>query len=508
MRRAAERLRNNQAMVVQNGLRLRMTQAERRLWRAFHAGTQVQLGNNPVGIGRTAGENAPADGATWGPERTVRAQVIVALLLGAREPGVGSVPAVRLRGARITGRLELRGGNVEYELALSGCYLDEAPDFGGSVTRTMRFTDCHMPGFSGGGMRVAGHLSLSGAHVTGTVRLARATFENGLWMGGTKIDGGVYTGALTVDAGYYLENAEVTGGLRLVGARLNGGLFMNGATLTNPGANALTADSMVVEDVMQAGKGFTALGCVRLRGARVNGSLSINGVLRSPDTPYALHASHLEAREVHLKYAEPVDGVVSLAHSRIGTLSDDPDTWPERLRLNGLVYETLRGGGVGRRVEWIERDPYGFLPQPYEQLAAWYLRDGNDTLARRTLLAKQRARRRTFSAGGRLWGRLLDITVGYGYRPWLAALWFGLLLVVGTVVYGLVPPRALKPAESPAFESFAYTFDLLLPFPTFGQRELFDPAGWTQGLAYALIASGWILATALIAGATRVLRPS
>ena len=42
----------------------------------------------------------------------------------------------------------------------------------------------------------------------------------------------------------------------------------------------------------------------------------------------------------------------------------------------------------------------------------------------------------------------------------------------------------------------------------FGQREMFDPVGWTQGLAYTLIVSGWILATALIAGATRVLRPT
>ncbi|MEU4701829.1 hypothetical protein [Nonomuraea dietziae] len=494
-------------MVVQNGLRLRLTQAERRLWRSFHSGTLVQLGDNPIGVGRTPGQNAPADGATWGPERTVRAQVIVALLLGAREPGVGAVPAVRLRGARITGRLELRGGTVDYELALSGCYLDEAPDFSGSVTRTMRFTDCRLPGFNGGGMRVSGHLSLSGAHVTGTVRLPRASFESGLWMGGTKIDGGVHTGALTVDAGFYLENAEISSGLRLVGARLTGGLFMDGATLRNPGGDAFTGDSMVVEDVMKCGKGFTALGCVRLRGARLT-SLSITGALRSPDTPYALHASHMEAREVYLKYTEPVEGVVTLAHSRIGTMRDDPESWPEQLRLNGLIYETLRGGSIERRIGWVARDPYGFLPQPYEQLAAWYLRDGNDLLARRTLLAKQRARRRTFNPLGRLWGRLLDVTVGYGYRPWLAGVWFALLLAVGTVTFGLVPPRAIKPDESPGFDPFAYTFDLLLPFPAFGQRDLFDPAGWTQGLAYGLIIAGWILATALIAGATRVLRPS
>lgn len=497
-------------MPPRNGLRL--TESERRLWRAFPSGAWVDLGTGPLGTSRTAGANAPTDGHTWGPERTIRGEVIAALLLGAREAGAGAVPAVRLRGARITGPLVLRGGEVRYELTLSGCHLEHVPDLNSCQSRTIRFTDCHLPGLDGGGMHVAGHLSLSGSMVTGTVRLARTQFDSGLWLGGTKVDGrgdwALYTASMVVDSGMFMKNADFTGGVRLVGARLNGGLFLNGATLRNPGGEALSADSMNVEDTMQCTEGFTALGTVRLRGARVNGNLSINGVLRSPDTRYALHASHLEAREVYLKYTEPVEGVVTLAHARLGTLHDDPASWPEALRLNGLVYESLRGSGVSRRIEWVSRDPEGFRPQPYEQLAAWYLRDGNDALARRTQLAKLRARRRTRDLGGRLWGHVLDATVGYGYRPWLAALWFTLLLALGTVVYSLVTPRSLKPNESPNFDAFAYTFDLLLPFPAFGQRELFDPAGWTQGLAYLLIVSGWILATALITGATRVLRPT
>jgi hypothetical protein len=46
-----------------------------------------------------------------------------------------------------------------------------------------------------------------------------------------------------------------------------------------------------------------------------------------------------------------------------------------------------------------------------------------------------------------------------------------------------------------------------MPIPLFGQREHWVAVGWTLWLSYALIASGWILATALNAGATRVLRP-
>ncbi|NRQ37296.1 hypothetical protein HII36_36490 [Nonomuraea sp. NN258] len=492
-----------------------MTPAEQKLWNAFPTGETVELG--PVTrsvVGRPAGENAPKDGASWGPERTIRAKVIAWLLLGARDGGAGAVPAVRLSGARITGRLEILGGNVAHELILSGCHLDEPVNFSGSMTRTIRMTDCYLPGFSGGGMRVAGHLSLSGSNVTGSIRLARAQFESGLWLGGTKVtadeadEWAFYAGSLVVDSGAFLRNADFTGGVRLVGSRLNGGLFLDGATLRNPGKEALTADSMVVEDIMSCGGDFAALGCVRLRGARINGTLSINGTIRSPDTRYALQASHAEIRQLYLLPAEPIDGVVTLTHTRLGSLHDSPDTWPEKLRLNGMVYERLIGSGHERRILWVGRDPEGFRPQPYEQLAAWYLRDGNDLLARRTQLAKLRENRRTQGIGGRVWGRLLDVAVGYGYRPWLAGVWFALLLAIGTVVFSQTPPRALKPAESPDFNAFAYTFDLLLPLPAFGQREMFDAIGWTQWLAYTLIVLGWVLATALIAGATRILRPT
>ncbi|MEU6788098.1 hypothetical protein ABZ912_53665 [Nonomuraea angiospora] len=491
----------------------RLTKAERRLWNAFPTGQTVELGPFKAGPFRTAGANAPTDGHTWGPERSIRAEVIAELLLGARDTGTGSVPAVRLRGARITGRLAIVGGTIPYELSLIGCHLDEPIRFTDSSTRTVRLTDCHLPGLSGGGMRVAGHLSLSGSNITGTVGLSRAQFESGLWLGGTKVtaddDEGraLYANAVVVDSGTYLRNADFTGAIGLVGARLNGGLFLDGANLRNPGKQAIIADNMVVEDIMRCTDGFLALGCVRLRGARINGTLSLDGIIRSPDTRYALHASHMELRELYLKPAKPIEGVVTLAHTTVGTLHDSPDTWPEKLRLNGLTYDRLRGSGVTRRIDWVTRDPEGFRPQPYEQLAAWFLSDGNDALARRTQLAKLRARRQTQGLGSRAWGRLLDVAVGYGYRPWLAGMWFALLLAIGTVVFASNPPRALKPSESPDFNAFAYTFDLLLPIPAFGQRELFDPGGWTQWLAYGLIVSGWILATALIAGATRILRP-
>jgi len=114
--------------------------------------------------------------------------------------------------------------------------------------------------------------------------------------------------------------------------------------------------------------------------------------------------------------------------------------------------------------------------------------------------------RTTLTAPGRTAGRLLAITVGYGYRPWLAAIWLALLLTAGTVVYTIDRPHALPGGPVPPFNAFTYTLDLLIPIGAFGLRNAYASTGPAQWLADGLIAAGWILATAVIAGITRTVR--
>lgn len=484
-----------------------LTDPERRLWDAYPTGTPVDL--------RTGDPEAddPAHGGGWGPERTVRGEFVAGLLLGARTARAGYVAAVRLTGARITGRLDVTGGTVGCELRLTRCHFDGAPRLVNAQTRQIRIADSRLPGFDGGGLRADGYLSMSGCVIDGEVRLPRAQLTGGFRLNGTRISnpGGwaLFSGALTVEAGTFARMARFDGGIRLVGARLNGGLFLEDSTLHNPGGEAMTGDNMIVEDAMECARGFTADGSVRLRGAQIGGTLSFDGAaLRAPGRR-ALHLSHARVDELILRPREPVAGQVSLAYSWVGVLLDQPLTWPAELRLTGLTYDSLRGGADAGRLDWIARDPQGYRPQPYEQLAAWYRRIGHDDLARKAQLAKQRARRATLGPAGRCWGYVLDWVVGYGYRPWIAALWFALLLGGSGAVFAAVPPRPLRPPEEqPHFNAFIYAFDLLVPIGAFGQRDFWDPVGWTQWLAYALIATGWILATALLAGATRVLRPA
>jgi hypothetical protein len=78
------------------------------------AGTRLDL----AGDGRVDHESMNE----WGPARTVRAPVLWQLLVEPQWPVHSK--GVRLRGARISGRLDLESATVRCPLLLEDCYLD------------------------------------------------------------------------------------------------------------------------------------------------------------------------------------------------------------------------------------------------------------------------------------------------------------------------------------------------------------------------------------------------
>jgi hypothetical protein len=488
-----------------NGPPAGLSAAETELWTAYPTGRTVDL--------------------TGRDDQVVRASVLARLLVGGCPTRPGFVPAVRLRGARITGRLDVSGGVVDCELSLDRCVLEEAPVFANAKARQLRFANCAYPGFDGGGLHCDGYLSMSGSTITGLVKLNRGQFTGGLRLNHVKLvneadprDRVLLAGGLIVEAGMFVRASVIVGGMRLTGARLSGGLFMEGTRLTATGHPALDLDNATISDIAEfgievfrdgtTGEPFTADGQIRLRGARVNGAISFAGARLSSSQRLTLHASHIRADSVNLATDGKIEGGLSLAYSRIGVLYDNAASWPDMIFLNGTVYDSLRGTPPEARLNWVGRDPEFHL-DPYEELAGWYRRSGHEALARKAQLAKLRAQRQVQRPIARIPGLLLDWAVGYGYRPWRAACWFAVLLASGTVVFSLDHPHQLKePQDIPTFHASAYTLDLLSPLPLFGQRDHWNPTGWTIWFSYLLIGSGWIFATALIAGATRVLRPS
>ncbi|MEV8022387.1 oxidoreductase [Streptomyces sp. NPDC086554] len=483
-----------------------LTSAERQLWDAYPTGRSVDF--------RTDGpEDDPEHGNGWGDARTVRASVVAALLLGGNPGQPGSVPALRLAGARISGTLDLSEAEIGHGMWFEGCWFEQRVRLYGAATRTIEIKGSRLPGLDLTMARVDGRVALRRTVLNGRLGLMSARLSGELVLSGTAIslpgDWAVFAGGLVMEGGLFCRRTTVHGGIRLLGAQLAGGLHMERAQLRHPDGIALLADHAVVR-TMALSEGFTAEGTVSLRDAQIADQLTLDGaVVRACGT--ALDCARMQVGVFVFTPAEPPSGTMDLEDARAATIRDRENAWPDTVRLQGFTYGSLHESGdlqessVERRLAWIRRQP-GYAAQPYEQLAAWYRQIGHDDDARRVLLVKQRHRRKTLGLPARLWGHLLDAAVGYGYRPWLAGLWLAALILLGTTVFNAHSPKPTEPGQVPPFNAFVYTLDLLIPIGGLGQRtSWYWQGGSPSWLAYTLIAAGWILTTAVLAGITRTL---
>ena len=356
------------------------------------------------------------------------------------------------------------------------------------------------------GLVVDGPITLADTSVRGSVVLngARLSHPSGTALAAGRIHIG---GDLDCQGGLTAH-----GTVDLCDARIGGSLQLAAAELTAPddSASALSANGIDVGGVAHLGRGFTAHGRIGISDATIHSYLSFSGaVLDTEAAEDALICRATTASALDLRFRDAPRGLVDLSRTKAVLLRDDPETWPASLILDGTVYDILRPTlHAEERLPWLERDPDGFTPQPYEQLALVYQRHGWDAAARSVLVAKQRSLRPTLAPPARLWSLLQDATVGYGYRP-LRAVWLLVcLLLVGSTLFAARHPAPVGGGPYPRFQPVIYTLDLLLPLVDLGQERAYEPSGIMQWVGIVLIGTGWLLATTVAAGAGRVLRRS
>jgi hypothetical protein len=297
------------------------------------------------------------------------------------------------------------------------------------------------------------------------------------------------------------------GTVNLSGGHIGGGLSFDGARLANPvpGGDALKATGLAVAANM-ACRGMAAVGSVSLPDVAIGGQLNFTrAFLANPAGP-ALDLSGATMPELILRPELQPQGPVSLANATVGVFRDDRATWPSLLRLDGFTYRTLGNDQISPqdRLAWVKLHPGGYAPQVYDQLAECYRNAGHESAARQVAIAKQRQRRSAFSPLNWLW----YITVGYGYRTWLAGLWLISLTILGTLVFAHAYPRQFIQATGhhETFSPLGYTLDVLLPIVDLGQKSSWTPLGGAMYWSWALTGAGWVLATAVVAGLTSVLK--
>ncbi|MFJ3230320.1 oxidoreductase [Streptomyces sp. NPDC086787] len=508
-----------------------LTAAEAGMWQAFRNGSVYDLSSGDSVV------DDPHGGHPWGPERTVRARMVAWLLLDGPPALAGRVASLKLTGVRITGVLDVAGGTVTPYLELRDCRFDQQVLLPEAHCTTVRFVNCSMPRLEAARLHTEGDLHLPRCRFHNGVRLSDAHIGTDLLLNQAiayrdRSGRSIAADGMTVGQDLQAELLESNGELSLRGVQVGGSLSLRGARLLNPYTRlALNAPQLTVGRTLYltpAGVGsplligttpargtriqrFECQGGVRLDDGRFGDAVDMERAWFAFTEDHELSLRRVQTPELRFLGDQPQRGKVVLSGARTGTLVDRAGSWPGpgSLHMGGFAYENLVPRGpfpLARRLDWVAAATAEYNPEPYERLAAVLRAAGEDEDAREVLLAKQRRRRETLPLGAKLWGYAQDLTVAYGYRPGRAAVWMAVLWAAGTLVFAHADHPPMNPDGHPAWSPALFTLDLLLPVIDLDQVGQWQLGGAWQWLSAAMILLGWILATTVAAGATRLLR--
>ncbi|BCM66259.1 MULTISPECIES: hypothetical protein [Streptomyces] len=510
-----------------------LTATEAGMWQAFRNGSVYDLSSGDFVV------DDPHGGQPWGPERTVRARIVCWLLLDGPPALAGRVSSLKLVGVRVTGALDLAGGQVTPYVELTGCRFDEEVRLPEARFTTVRMVDCAVPRLEAARVHTEGDLHLPRCRFRGGVRLTDAQIGTDLLLNQAvvhrdRLGRSIMADGLTVGQDLQAEMLESYGEFSLRGAQIGVSLSLRGAKLANPQSRfALNAPQLTVERTLYltpAGVGspllsgttpargtriqrFECRGGVRLDDGRFGDAVDLERARFTFTDDQELSLRRVQTPELRFLGDKPEHGKVVLSGARVVNLVDRASSWPDagRLHMGGFTYENLVPQGpfpLTERLDWVAAATAEYAPEPYERLAAVLKAAGEDEDAREVLLAKQRRRRETLPLAAKFWGFLQDWAVAYGYRPGRALVWMAVLWAAGTLAFAHADHPPLNSGGHPVWSPALFTLDLLLPVIDLGQAGQWQLRGGWQWLAAAMILLGWVLATAVAAGATRLLRRS
>ena len=290
---------------------------------------------------------------SWGDSRTCRATVIRDILRGRLAPDPDP-HGLRLRGARISGRIDLENLTTDVNFKLTDCLLEEGVLAQDAHLVSVGLTGCRLEHPAAPPMDAArlacsllelrrvtiighagtGAVNLTGARIGGDLRCTGARLGND--SGPALIADNLQVGQdMYLDGGFTGTGSGQDGAVRLRGARIGGNLRCTGARLGNDSGPALIADNLQVGQDMYLDGEFTATGSVsgedstvRLLGAHIGGNLECAGATLGNDSGPALAADGLQVgQDMYLgrgftATGSGQDGAVRLLGAHIGSMLD------------------------------------------------------------------------------------------------------------------------------------------------------------------------------------------
>jgi len=377
-----------------------LSPAERQLRDKICSGELVILGDG----------KCPGAGA--GSDRHVRAEFLRYLILGGCASLPGTIPenGVQIRGAWVTGPLDLEGARIPRDVVLAYCRFQQPPNLMSTRLDSFNLTGSALPGLSADGLQAEGDMVLRDVQVSGELRLLGAKLGGDLSCTGARLEAGKSGNALSADrlqaeGGVFLRDVQASGELRLLGAKLGGDLDCDGARLkAGKSGRALNAGGLQAEGNMFL-RDVQASGELRLLGAKLGGDLDCaDARLEAGKSGKALNVGGAQiVGAFFLRQDARIKGVLDLTGAQIGHINDEERCWPgaAHLILDRCRYGAFTGGPVdaGARIRWLDlQDParWGkdFWPQPWEHCAKVLREMGHTDDARQILIAKEARQRR------------------------------------------------------------------------------------------------------------------
>jgi hypothetical protein len=437
------------------------------------------------------------------------------------DSGFTATGMVRLADARIGGFLRLSGATLgDKDVVASGNGEMRAP--------VALFAD---------GIELGGDLDARSGEIAGAPDVEPLVAYGQVRLPGAKVDGSaslsgaqlhcagrdaLFADRLTVGETLFLEGVRATGSIRLQDSKIGASLNCTGSSFTEPRRRAdgtrkpsLDLQFASVGHNLLCSFGVVATGGVNARLAEVRHTIHLSHAVLGDDQDdsIAFDGYGLVAHQLVVQFPQhaPPRGAVRLANAHVRTLSDGPGLWHAACGVDiaDFVYETVESNQditVKDRLEWLRHVQPDFTPGPYDHLVTVYRNAGEEELAERVLMEKQRRRHAELKLLGRMWGMLQERTVGYGYRPWLAAVWLAVFWLAGTLWFAFHRMSKLDNDQNPEWNPPLLVMDLLLPIIDLGHDRMWAMTGASQWVSDVLIAAGWILATTVAAGATRMLK--
>ncbi|HEV7652121.1 MAG TPA: hypothetical protein VGP26_28545 [Actinophytocola sp.] len=450
--------------------------------------------------------------------------------------GFEATGTVRMVNARVGGSMRLTGARID----MSGGAEPFAELTGPGAPGPYQHRALHLDGSQvDGGIdardaRIAGQLRVVDVSARGSVILDGAVLSN---RNGDVVEGRRFTTGGNLDA----RGVTVFGSVLLPEATIGANLDLRASRFVKPGRyrrdrshkpsvdlrSAQIGRDLVCAIGERENQAFSAHGEIRIRRAEVGRQTNFQGCeVGSSLNGTAINAFGLITQELRLDVAVAPRGKVNLRHARCASLRDNDRFWDAtgHIELDDFRYDALAvpvelddDAQIVRRLRQLRKAMGGsYRPGPYDQFAAMLRASGNEEHASTVLIAKQRWRYNALAEGYRVlgplvrtWSWLQRWVVGYGYKPMRALLSLTLLAVLGSIFFATHPaPPVANADDHLVWNPFLFTVDQLVPIVDFGFKNRWQLHGAAQWVTVGLIAAGWILATTVAAGVTRMLRRS